>query len=92
VLEKDTKPEIIEALTLAPLIWALRDEQSQWRNRLLSAAGRVNRFFVCCGEGGEEVLGLQNPGKGNPDTNPTGKCAPGQNKDMSPGGLKKCPS
>ena len=31
------------------------------------------------------------PGKGNPDTNPTGKCAPGQNKDTSPGGLKKCP-
>jgi hypothetical protein len=31
------------------------------------------------------------PGKGNPDTNPTGKCAPGQNKETSPGGLKKCP-
>jgi hypothetical protein len=31
------------------------------------------------------------PGKGNPDTNPTGKCSPGQNKDTSPGGLKKCP-
>lgn len=31
------------------------------------------------------------PGAGNPDTNPTGKCAPGQNKDTSPGGLKKCP-
>jgi hypothetical protein len=30
------------------------------------------------------------PGKGNPDTTPTGKCAPGQNKDTSPGGLKKC--
>lgn len=30
------------------------------------------------------------PGKGNPDTNPTGKCSPGQNKDTSPGGLKKC--
>jgi hypothetical protein len=34
----------------------------------------------------------EGPGKGNPDTNPTGKCAPGQNKDTSPGGLKKCPS
>jgi hypothetical protein len=33
----------------------------------------------------------EGPGKGNPDTNPTGKCAPGQNKDTSPGGLKKCP-
>lgn len=31
------------------------------------------------------------PGKGNPDTNPTGKCSPGQNKDTSPGGVKKCP-
>ena len=31
------------------------------------------------------------PGKGNPDTNPTGKCAPGQNKETSPCGLKKCP-
>ncbi len=31
------------------------------------------------------------PGAGNPDTNPTGMCAPGQNKDTSPGGLKKCP-
>jgi len=31
------------------------------------------------------------PGKGNPDTNPTGKCSPGQNKETSPGGLKKCP-
>jgi len=31
------------------------------------------------------------PGKGNPDTNPTGKCAGGQNKDTAPGGLKKCP-
>jgi hypothetical protein len=30
------------------------------------------------------------PGKGNPDTNPTGKCPPGQNADTSPGGLKKC--
>jgi hypothetical protein len=31
------------------------------------------------------------PGKGNPDTNPTGKCPPGQNQDTSVGGLKKCP-
>ena len=30
------------------------------------------------------------PGKGNPQTNPTGKCPSGQNKDTSPGGLKKC--
>jgi hypothetical protein len=33
----------------------------------------------------------EGPGKGNPDTNPTGKCAPGQNTDTSVGGLKKCP-
>ncbi len=31
------------------------------------------------------------PGNGNPDTNPTGQCAPGQNQETSPGGLKKCP-
>jgi hypothetical protein len=31
------------------------------------------------------------PGKGNPDTNPSGKCPAGQNKDTSTGGLKKCP-
>ena len=30
------------------------------------------------------------PGKGNPDTTPSGKCPPGQNQDTSPGGLKKC--
>jgi hypothetical protein len=30
------------------------------------------------------------PGKGNPDTNPAGKCPPGQNTDTSVGGLKKC--
>jgi hypothetical protein len=29
-------------------------------------------------------------GKGNPDTNASGKCPAGQNKDTSPGGLKKC--
>ena len=34
----------------------------------------------------------EGPGKGNPDTNPTGKCPPGQNTDTSPGGLKKCES
>jgi hypothetical protein len=33
----------------------------------------------------------EGPGRGNPDTTPTGKCAPGQNKDTSTGGLKKCP-
>jgi hypothetical protein len=32
----------------------------------------------------------QGPGRGNPDTNPTGKCPAGQNKDTSNGGLKKC--
>jgi hypothetical protein len=29
------------------------------------------------------------PRKGNPQTNPTGKCPPGQNADTSPGGLKE---
>ena len=30
-------------------------------------------------------------GKGNPDTNASGKCPAGQNKDTAPGGLNKCP-
>ncbi len=30
------------------------------------------------------------PGKGNPQTTPSGNCPPGQNMDTSPGGLKKC--
>jgi hypothetical protein len=30
-------------------------------------------------------------GAGNPDLNGAGKCSPGQNKDTSVGGLKKCP-
>ncbi len=34
----------------------------------------------------------EGPGRGNPDTNPSGKCPKGQNKDTSPGGQKKCPS
>jgi hypothetical protein len=33
----------------------------------------------------------EGPGKGNPDTNASGKCPNGQNKDTSTGGLKKCP-
>jgi hypothetical protein len=33
----------------------------------------------------------EGPGKGNPDLNGSGKCSPGQNKDTSTGGLKKCP-
>ena len=32
----------------------------------------------------------EGPGRGNPDTTPSGKCPPGQNKDTSVGGLKKC--
>jgi hypothetical protein len=32
----------------------------------------------------------EGPGRGNPDTTASGKCPPGQNKDTSPGGLKKC--
>jgi hypothetical protein len=34
----------------------------------------------------------EGPGKGNPDvTSGSGTCPPGQNKDTSTGGLKKCP-
>ena len=32
----------------------------------------------------------EGPGAGNPDTNASGKCPAGQNKDTSVGGLKKC--
>ena len=34
----------------------------------------------------------QGPGRGNPDTNPAGKCPPGHNPEgsLSTGGLKKC--
>ncbi len=32
----------------------------------------------------------EGPGRGNPDTTPTGKCPPGQNKEASPGAQKKC--
>jgi hypothetical protein len=34
---------------------------------------------------------VEGPGRGNPDTTKGGKCPPGQNKDTSTGGLKKCP-
>ncbi len=30
--------------------------------------------------------------KGIPAKNPSGKCPPGKNKDLSPGGERKCPS
>ncbi len=34
----------------------------------------------------------EGPGRGNPDTaEGSGKCPPGQNKETSVGGLKKCP-
>jgi len=32
----------------------------------------------------------EGPGRSNPDNTPSGKCPPGQNKDTSVGGLKKC--
>jgi hypothetical protein len=30
-------------------------------------------------------------GRGNPDVTKSGKCPAGQNKETSPGGIKKCP-
>ena len=38
-------------------------------------------------EGGNEPGG---EAKGIPKKNPGGNCAPGQNRDLSPGGQKKC--
>jgi len=41
----------------------------------------------------KENPGGNQPGgeaKGIPAKNPAGKCPPGQNKDLSPGGQKKC--
>jgi hypothetical protein len=46
---------------------------------------------LALGAGGVAAAAISpGPGRGNPDTNPTGKCPPGQNQDTSPGGLKKC--
>ena len=48
--------------------------------------------MVLAASGAAYAAGItEGPGKGNPDTNPSGKCPAGQNKDTSPGGLKKCP-
>ena len=33
---------------------------------------------------------VEGNGNGNPNTTSSGKCPAGQNKDTSPGGLKKC--
>ena len=40
--------------------------------------------------GGAAAFAAAGDNPGHPDTNPTGKCPSGQNKDTSPGGLKKC--
>jgi len=60
------QPESVEASTLVPLMWALRDEQSQWRNRLphksrtSGATGyltrtEVRRFSFASGHGRREM-------------------------------------
>ena len=42
--------------------------------------------------GGPAVAAIdEGNGNGNPDVNASGKCPAGQNKETSPGGLKKCP-
>ena len=46
-------------------------------------------FAVSAGPAAAAIT--NSPGAGNPDTNASGKCPGGQNKDTSPGGLKKCP-
>lgn len=58
--------------------------------RAISAACLASAL-VLTGAGSAFAAVNVGPGNGNPDTNPTGKCAPGQNQETSPGGLKKCP-
>lgn len=58
------------------------------RKKLIASAAALAMFM---GGAAPAIAAVTvGPGKGNPDTNPTGKCSPGQNKDTSPGGLKKC--
>jgi hypothetical protein len=71
---------------------ALMEERNLMRKRIsLLIAALMLALSMSLGS---VAFAAQNegPGKGDSDTNPTGKCTPGQNKDTSPGGLKKCPS
>ncbi len=63
------------------------------RTRRRAAAGLAVLAVTATSVVVPTTLGAINegPGKGNPDVNASGTCPPGQNKDTSPGGLKKCP-
>ena len=58
---------------------------------------RIGAFVAACAlvasvaAGSASAAINDQPGAGNPDLNASGKCPGGQNKDTSPGGLKKCP-
>ncbi len=63
---------------------------------LLTVALVVVAMFVATAAPAFAKIERENPqgkitqGKGHPAKNPAGKCPAGQNKDTSPGGLKKC--
>ena len=54
-------------------------------------AGVLASAFLAVSAGPAVAAINDQPGAGNPDVNASGKCPGGQNKDTSPGGLKKCP-
>lgn len=57
--------------------------------RTLAAACLSGLLVV--GVGSPAFAGInEGNGRGNPDTTESGHCPPGQNKDTSPGGWKKC--
>ena len=59
------------------------------RRKMLAVVVSVTAMAVA-GSGVATARIAAGPGKGNPQTNPSGKCPGGQNKDTSTGGLKKC--
>jgi hypothetical protein len=59
--------------------------------RKLAALLAATAAFATAAAGPAGAAINNQPGAGNPDVNASGKCPGGQNKDTSPGGLKKCP-
>ena len=61
------------------------------RISMLVAVAAIMTVIMVAGAAASFAQIAEGPGKGNPETNPAGKCPPGQNQETSPGGLKKCP-